>query len=75
MTATFAVGRMVRNQPRFYAGEYDLSATTFSPMTTGHPDKARAYESRDLAEVIAIIFNALDGQKNWVAVELPEAWL
>ena len=72
MTARFALGRMVHNQPRFFAGEYDLTATTFSPTTTGQPDKARTYESREIAEVLAIVFNALDGAKQWVPVELPE---
>lgn len=77
---TFAVVRILRGEPRFFTGLYDQHQTCFSPVTTGRPDQARAYESRDIAQVIADFFDALDGvktgkpQRQWLTIELPEAW-
>lgn len=77
---SFAVGRMLRGQPRFFNGHYDHHVTCSLPVTTGAPDKALAYDERDIAQVVATTFNAIDGirigkpQNNWIVVELPEAW-
>jgi hypothetical protein len=73
---SFTVGRMLRGQPRFFAGRYERNI----PVTTGEPDKAREYGDRDTAQIVATLFDALDGvrigkpQRNWIVVELPEAW-
>ncbi|MDO8980535.1 MAG: hypothetical protein Q7V17_15010 [Afipia sp.] len=78
---TFAVARMLRGQPRLFTGEYDLHSACFTPVTTGRPDEAKGYDDHNIAQVVADLFNALDGlktatpQRNWIPIELPEAWL
>ncbi len=77
---SFAVGRLLRGQPRFFDGSYVSNKTIPIPVTTGAPEKAHAYEDRLIAQVMADAFNAFDGlqtrvpQRHWIVVDLPEAW-
>ena len=76
----FAVARMQRGQPRFFDGSYVECKTMPIPVTTGEPDKAQPYDDRAIAQIMVDFFNAFDGlktripQRNWLVVELPEAW-
>lgn len=76
----FALVRMLRGQPRFFAGTYVGNKTIPVPVTTAEPDKAKVYESKNVAQVAVDFFNAFDGlkarkpQRNWIVMELPEAW-
>lgn len=77
---TFAVARMLRGQPRFFAGSYAQNQSIPIPVTTGAPDKAQSYDDAKIAQIVVDFFNAFDGlktrvpQRNWIVIELPEAW-
>lgn len=77
---SFAIGRLLRGQPRFFDGSYVGDKSIPIPVTTGAPDKAKAYDDRRIAQVMVDAFNAFDGlrahapQRHWTVVELPEAW-
>jgi hypothetical protein len=83
MTAKLAVARMIRGQPRFFDGRYcivESGLSLLTPVTTGAPDKARAYDDRVVAQLIVDFLNVLDGihsgerTQPWIVMPLPEAW-
>lgn len=67
--------------PRFFTGRYDQSASIPTPYTTARPDRAREYDDRNVARLVSEYLNLLDGlrarepRRNWIVVELPEAWI
>lgn len=67
--------------PRFFTGRYDQSTPIPMPYTTAHPDRAREYDDRNVARLVSEYLNLLDGlrarepRRNWIVVELPEAWI
>lgn len=79
----FAVARLIDRQPRFFVGRYDHKATVpyASPVTTGQPDQAKAYDDRNIAQIVCAALNVFASVKAgrleqpWITIELPEAWL
>jgi hypothetical protein len=76
-----ALARPLRGQPRFFAGRYEPSdIACMTPVTTGQPDRAKTYQDRAVAEIVAAFLNVLDGihtgttARPWIIMELPEAW-
>jgi len=80
---TFAVARMIGGQPRFFIGFRDTVSPLglASPLITAEPDKARAYDSRAVAELMVDFLDFIDSagagtrRRNWIVMPLPEEWL
>ncbi len=81
----YAVAKSERaDQVRFFAGRYvgsDFPPSLLTPVTTGQPDEATAYQDRVVAELVMAFLNLLVGIKTgantkpWIVIELPEEWL
>jgi hypothetical protein len=78
-----AVAHDLAGYPRFFNGRYarTRSAGGFArPKTSAVPDKARVYEDRVVAQLMADFFNVAYGvrthslRRPWIVAELPEAW-
>ncbi|UGA45975.1 hypothetical protein HU230_0008030 [Bradyrhizobium quebecense] len=74
----YAVARMQGSQARMFTGRYNDRSPVCAPITTGKPGSAKAYDDLDVAEVIAVIFNAMVKARApkrravWTAIPLPE---
>jgi hypothetical protein len=80
---TYAVARLIGGVPTFFVafGATTPDLRTVPLITTGEPDKARAYDSRVVAELIVGLLDVIDSigtgqpQKAWIVMPLPEEWL
>lgn len=78
----FAVARQCGRQVRFFGGDFtrDPAIVLPSPITTGQPDQAKAYDEQVVADLVVAYLNLIDGLKTgahtrpWIVMELPEAW-
>lgn len=68
-------------QPRFLRNiADDGSSLGISPITTSAPDRAREYDDRKIAQVVADLLNVMDSARTgkrsqpWIVVDLPEVW-
>ncbi|RJF70906.1 hypothetical protein [Rhodopseudomonas palustris] len=83
-SASYAVVCLRDGVPRFFLGRFDEASCRHdglpAPRLTAAPDRARAYDDRAVADLIAALLNVLDGvtaddAQAWTVTPLPEAWL
>jgi hypothetical protein len=75
----YTVARLVHRQPRFFTGRYVGKGALPHPVTTGHPDKAHAYDDETVATLVCSFLNfiasvvAPANGRPWIVLAMPEA--
>lgn len=71
----YAVARMDGRRQRFFSGRF--GTVTQHPITTGHHDRARAYDDEAVAKIVCAVLNlaalTLTRREPWAVLPLPEA--